>query len=291
MEEIAPNIFLEDGFPGVVLSAIKLKNHLLMVDSPFRSEDIRLWRAKLAELGSGLERTLVILDAHIDRTLGLRAMESVVVGHDNTVEIIRERPASARSQDLDAGAECEAYDLPSSIRWALPNMTYTKSMSIYFDEGPVVLKHRPGSNLACSWLQFDAEKLIFVGDSVMINQPPFLAWADLDIWVKEVEELLSVDFRGYKIITSRNGVVRSKSIEKWLQYLTRVKDVVFNEASGSGQVEDLLAIVPDLLKRLNFTRNLTELYETRLKWGLAAYYRRHFLADDQLLKSDDSCKS
>ncbi len=291
MEEIAPNIFIEDGFPGVVLSAIKLKNHLLMVDSPFRPEDIRLWRARLAELGSGLERTLVILDAHIDRTLGVRAMESVVVGHDNAVEIIQDRPASARSQDLDAGAECEACDLPSSIHWALPNMTYTKSLSIYFDEGPVVLNHRPGSNLACSWLQFDAEKLLFVGDSVMINQPPFLALADLDFWVKEVEELLSSDFKGYKIIASRNGVVRSKSIERWLQYLTRIKDVVNGVVSGSGQVEDLLATVPDLLRRLNFSRNLTELYESRLKWGLAAYYRRHFLADDQLLKSDDSCKS
>jgi glyoxylase-like metal-dependent hydrolase (beta-lactamase superfamily II) len=281
MEEIAPNIFLEDGFPGVVLSAFRFKNHLLLVDSPFRSEDIRIWRSKLAELGSNIEKTLVILDAHIDRTIGTRAMEAIIVGHENAVEIIRSRPTSGRGQDLISGAECDMYDLPSSIRWTLPSMTFTKSLSIYLDENHIELSHRPGAHLAGSWLLYEAEKLLFVGDSVMANQPPFLAWSDLGLWLEELEELLSDKYKGYKIITSRNGVVRTRTIEKWLNYLTRIKDAVDAVASADGQVSDLLAVVPDLLKRMNFVRNLTELYENRLNWGLEEYYKRRFLSIDQ----------
>ncbi len=287
MEEIAPNIYLEDGYPGVILSAIKIDNRLLLIDAPFRPEDIHAWRAKLTELGCGTEKILVILDAHSDRTIGARAMESIVVGHEDTVEIIRGRPTSVRGQDLDTGAESEMFDLPSSIRWTLPNMTYTKSLSIYLNQNPIVLLHRPGAHQAGSWLLYEAEKLLFVGDSVMANQPPFLAWSDLDLWLKELEELLSDPYKGYKIITSRNGLVRTKTIEKWLQYLTRIKGVVDAVASGSGQLSVLLSAVPDLLKKISFTRNLTELYENRLKWGLEGYYKRHFLAVDQSQEQED----
>lgn len=287
MEEIAPNVFLEDGFAGVVLSALRFDDRLLLIDAPFRLEDIRVWRSRLAELDGSTERILVILDAHIDRTIGARAMESIVVGHKDAVEIIQGRPTSGRGQELEAGAECEMYDLPSSIRWMLPNMTYTKSLSIYLNEDPIVLSHRPGAHVAGSWLLYEAEKLLFVGDSVMANQPPFLAWADLDLWLKEIEELLSDQYKGYKIVTSRSGMVRARMIEKWFMYLTRIKEIVDDVASGSGQLPDLLAAIPELMKRISYTKNMTELYNDRLKWGLEAYYKRHFLAANQSQEQED----
>jgi len=287
MEEIAPNVFLEDEFAGVILSAFRLDDHLLLIDAPFRHEDIRAWRLKLAELDRDSERLLVIMDAHIDRTMGVRAMESIIVGHECAVEIIRGRPTSGRGQDLVTGAECEMYDLPSSIRWMLPSMTYTESLSIYLNDNPIDLFHRPGAHVAASWLMYEAEKLLFVGDSVMANQPPFLAFSNLDIWLKELEELLSNQYKGFKIITSRNGVVRARTIEKWLQYLTRIKEIMGEVAAGSGQLADLLAAVPELLKKINFTRNLTELYENRLKWGLEVYYKQYILDIDHSQKRED----
>lgn len=287
MEEIAPNIYLEDGYPGVVLSACKFKNTLLLVDSPFRPEDVRSWRASLASLNASPERILMMLDTHIDRTIGIRAMDSIVVGHENAMEIIQGRPTSGRGQDLDTGAECEAYELPSSIRWVMPAMTYSNSFTMYFNDLPMVISHRPGGHLAGSWVEYEAEKLLFVGDSVMVNQPPFLAWSDLELWLEELSPLLTDSYKGFKIITSRNGVVRAKTVERWILFLTRIKETIENIVSSGGQCQDLLAAVPELLKRINFTKNFTETYENRLKWGLEAYYRRHFLTVDQSQKHED----
>jgi glyoxylase-like metal-dependent hydrolase (beta-lactamase superfamily II) len=276
MEEIANNVFIETKFPGVILVAFKLKEGIITVDAPFRREDQRAWQSRLSVLGDCTNRFLVMLDTHVDRTWGVSAIESVIVSHANAVDILEGRPASCRSQDIDPGAACEAYDLPSNVHWALPDMTYTGSLLIYWDDQPVILTHHPGAHIAATWLQYDAEKLLFVGDSVMVNQPPFLQWANLEIWVEELKALLSDTFAGYTFISGRNGVVRRRAIEKWMNYLINLKDTLDEIAEGDGEVVDLIEQAPNLLKRLSIDRNLSELYKRRLTWGLETYYRRHY---------------
>ncbi len=134
MEEIAGHTYLENGFPGVVLGVIRSKRGLLLVDAPFRIDDQLNWRSTLTGLDAGRERLLVMLDTHIDRTLGIRAMEADVVGQENSVAILQNRPTAARSQDIDAGADWEPFDLPPNIRWVMPDMTYSDSLSIFWDD-------------------------------------------------------------------------------------------------------------------------------------------------------------
>ncbi len=277
MVEIAKDVFLETDFSGVAVAAIKLKHGLILVDSPFRVEDQRAWRSSLNGLDGSLDRLLVILDAHVDRTLGIRAMESVVAGHANAVEIMRGRSSSFRGQGIATGAEYETFELPSNIRWMTPDMTYTESFFVHWDEGPVVLSHHPGVHTAATWLQYDVEKILFVGDSVMLNQPPFLEWSDLAVWIEDLKLLLSDTFKGYTIIGSRNGVVKCKSVEKWMNYLVNLKATIDEIVNKNGGIQDIIAEVPGLLKKLNFNKSLSNLYMTRLTWGLEAYYQRHFL--------------
>lgn len=276
MEEIANNIFIEQSYPGVVLAVLKLSHGVLMVDAPFRVEDQLTWQAKLMSLGGGVDRLLVMLDTHIDRTLGIRAMETNVLGHENAVEIMRNRPTTARGQDSDAGADWEPFNLPVSIRWAVPDMTYSDQVKIYWDEAPVVVTHQPGSHFAGSWLLYAAEKVIFVGDSVVLGQPPFLAWSELDRWLEDLAWLGSDEFKGYKIVSSRNGVITKRYVEKMAHLLTQIKAVVEDLAGNNNRMDAIIKAVPLLLKKLNFDKELKELYENRLIWGLEQYLRRHY---------------
>jgi len=287
MEAIGKNVYLESGNPGVVLGVLKSDHGLLMIDAPFRLEDQRTWRSYLINLGGGVDKLLVMLDTHIDRTLGIRAMESNVLGHENSVEILNNRPTSARGQDIDAGADWEPFDLPANIRWVVPDMTYSDTLSVYWDEHPVVLRHRPGAHTAGTWLQYDVEKILFVGDSVVLHQPPFLAWSDLNIWLEELELLGSETYKGYKIVSGRNGVLKLRSIEKMREFLVDVKEVVEKVASKDGSVDALLAEVPALLKGLSFNKSLTQLYHNRLAWGLEQYYKRHYLASKEDQKGEN----
>ena len=41
MQEISPKVFIETSYPGVTLGAIDWTHGLILVDAPFRPEDIR----------------------------------------------------------------------------------------------------------------------------------------------------------------------------------------------------------------------------------------------------------
>jgi len=64
MQEIAPHIFIETAYPGVTLGAISWPHGLILVDSPYRTDDVRVWRTSLLNMSGGIDRILVNLDAH-----------------------------------------------------------------------------------------------------------------------------------------------------------------------------------------------------------------------------------
>ena len=277
MEEIANKVFLEDRFPGLVLGAIKLSDGLLLIDAPFRHEDIHAWRTTLSSLGGKPNKILVLSDTHLDRTFGLRGMESLVVGHHSSIEILQNRLSSARPQEIDPGAAMIPYELAINARWMMPDITYTDQISIHLDEDPVLITHHPGSHLAGSWVRFDEAKVLFVGDSVTTNQPPFLAWADLDRWIADIELLASDEFRGYKIISARQGRLYHQSISKMGRILTELRRLVTGLAEAAEPLEVIQKTVPTLLKQFSFDIEMTDLYRNRLIWGLEKYLQRHYL--------------
>lgn len=275
MEEIAKNIFIESSFPGVVLGVLKLNHGVLMIDAPFRIEDQLSWRAKLLNLGGGVDKLLLMLDTHIDRTLGLHAVEYAVLSHKNAVEILRNRAVTPRAHDVDLGGEWVPYDLPLNIHWALPDMTYTNEAYIYWDQQPIIVSHQPGVHWAGSWVSCEAEKVVFIGDSVVLGQPPFFAWADIDLWLEELACLQSKSLNEYKIISGRNGLLRGESIEKMIIYLSKTQEILDDLSYNKDLIDKITPLVPTLLEELEFNKDLEELYENRLIWGLAQYVKRH----------------
>ena len=81
MQAIARDVYLENQYLGVTLGVINLSHGLIQIDAPLTPEDGRAWRAALLNLGGSAERLLINLDAHPDRTLGIRAMDCTVIAH------------------------------------------------------------------------------------------------------------------------------------------------------------------------------------------------------------------
>jgi len=120
MQEIAPKVYIETNMAGVTLGAIDWEHGLVLIDTPFRNEDLRAWRSALVNMGGGVDRLLVNLDSHMDRTMGIRAMDCTVIGHEKMVQAFRNRPAAFKSQNSETGAEWELYDNVTSARWVTP---------------------------------------------------------------------------------------------------------------------------------------------------------------------------
>ena len=274
MEEIGNQIYLEKSFAGVTLGAVNLAQGMLLVDSPLLPADQQAWRERVGRLGEGKNRFALMLDTHIDRTLGMNALHCTVLGHEKAVQILSDRPASPRPQDLEAGSEMEAMNLPVNARWQPPAMTFSQDLQLYSQNHPVTIAYRPGGHLAGCWVRSDAEKVVFVGDSVVEHQPPFLAFSNLNIWLDELNELLSEPFRAYSIVSGRSGLVRRKALEKQIELLTQIQNSQPELEAAQDKMEAIGDLLPSFMRRISFDKRFTNLYRRRLVFGLSEYLKR-----------------
>jgi cyclase len=280
MQEIIEGIFIEASYPGVTLGAINLPHGLILVDAPPRPEDVRSWRAALLNLGGGVERLLVNLDAHIDRTLGARAMECTVAAHCKTAQVFRNRPTTFKAQNTETGAEWEQINGLGSIRWSPPEIAFSDTLSIYWGDTPVSLEYHPGPNPGAIWVSLPEQKVVFVGDAVTPKQPPFFAHADLPAWIGTLETLLSAPYDGYLIVSGRNGLATVDEVHQQLETIQKVHSTMEDlvQAPADGQAIDHL--VPELLAGMQISPERQEMYSQRLHWGLENYFTHHYNSSD-----------
>lgn len=278
MHEIAPNVYIENAYLGVTLGAINLPHGLLLIDAPPRPEDVRSWRASLLNLGGGVDRLLVNLDPHIDRTLGARAMEVTVVAHDKTGEVFRNRPTAFKSQDPETGADWELCNGLGSIRWAPPEITFSDRMDILWDESPVSLEHHPGPHAGAIWVIAPSRGVAFVGDAVIPGQPPFLANGDLPAWINSLHVLQSPPYVDYTLVGGRTGLMTQADVKAQLELLSVIHERMEKLSAAKAAPEATAAMIPDLMSRLMIPIERGEQFTQRLRWGLYHYFLRHYRA-------------
>jgi glyoxylase-like metal-dependent hydrolase (beta-lactamase superfamily II) len=276
MKAITENIYIEDQYPGATLGVINMPHGLIQVDAPPAPEDGRAWRAALLNLGGGTERLLVNLDAHPDRTLGARAMDCMVIAQEKTAHVFRTRPATFKAQGEESGSEWESIPGLGNIRWVTPEITFSHQMAIHWGESDVVLEHHPGPAAGAAWVIVPEAKVVFVGDAVLKNQPPFLAGADLGAWLDELKLLLSSAYRNWLVISGRGGVAAVDVIRGQKDFLEHVITRIEKASQKKSPVEAVDNLVMPLLNMFKIPSSLQQKYAKRLRYGLHHYYIRHY---------------
>lgn len=274
MQEITKNIFIEDQFLGVTLGVIVTPRGLIQIDAPPSPEDARTWRASLMNLGGGIDRLLINMDAHPDRTLGARAMDCTVVAHEKTAYIFRTRPSTFKAQGEETGADWESIPGLGSVRWAPPEISFVDQMTLHWGSSPVMLEHRPGPSSGSIWVDLPEEKVLFVGDMVMKNQPPFLAGSNLKAWLEGLNALLEPEYKGYTFISSRGGVVNTSAIKAQYDFLKHVHDKLNKSTSKKPNPAVVEKMVTSLLTWFKAPAARQKQFAQRLRYGLLHYNAR-----------------
>ena len=275
MDSISKQVFIEDQYPGVILGVISLSRGLVQIDAPPSPEDGRSWRAALMGLSGGPERILISLDAHPDRTLGVRAMDCSVIAHEETAEVFRNRPSTFKSHSDETGANWEAIPGLTGIRWVPPEISFTQTMNLLWDDTPLLLESHPGPSAGAIWVVLPEEKIVFVGDAVLKNQPPFLSTADLPAWLETLALLQSETYSDYTVISGRDGLVSAAIIKSQADF---IKDAHkrLGKLSKRKQKPDMTdALIQPLLSNFRVPTARQKQYTQRLRYGLKHYYARH----------------
>lgn len=275
MQQIERGIFFEDGYLGVTLGGMVFSHGAIMIDAPLRPDDARLWRTALFSQRCGPNRLLVSLDAHPDRTLGSRALDCTIAAHQKNAQVFRNRPAIFKGQNTETGAVWETYPEAIGLRWSPPDITFTQNMSLFWGGPEVILENRLGTAPGAIWVSVPAAKTVFVGDAVVVNQPPFLANADLSAWSEALDVLLD-SYQGFTVVSGRGGLVSVDAIRAQQQFLLDVVKGIEKIARHNGAPEETESLVSSLLGRFSIEKEMEELYAVRLRYGLYQYYARKY---------------
>lgn len=277
MDAIAKNVYIEERYLGVTLGVIVQTRGLIQIDAPPSPEDGRTWRASLMGMGNGPERILINLDAHPDRTLGVRAMDCTVIAHEKTAQAFRNRPNTFKAQGDETGANWEAIPGLGSVRWAPPEISFVEKITIHWSDTPILLESRPGPSSGAIWVTLPEEKVVFVGDAVLKGQPPFLAHADLPAWIEALKILLEPEYKGFNIVSSRGGVVTQQIVRSQIDILKRIYDKVDKLAKKKPANPATDKLADAVLKDFKAPAARQRQYLQRLRYGLQHYYARHYL--------------
>jgi glyoxylase-like metal-dependent hydrolase (beta-lactamase superfamily II) len=285
MQQIKPDIYYEVAHLGVTLGALVKSHGTIIIDAPLRPEDARSWRSALLNQRGGTSRLLILLDSHPDRTLGARALESTILAHDNTAQAFSNRSLIFKGQIDESGADWEGYHDAIGIRWAPPDVTFSQQMTLHWGGPEIILEHHPGPAPGAIWVYVPEEKVIFIGDAVITDQPPFLANADLETWIEDLTTL-SKSYKDYLIVGGRNGLLTIEDVRAQNNFLKKVVKRLERLAQKNAPPEATDKLVPSLLSSFSFRQSLTERYTQRLKTGLYRYYHQHYLTPNNLSLED-----
>ena len=111
----------------------------------------------------------------------------------------------------------------------------------------VILMHQPGPTPGSIWVCIPEKKILFVGDAVSPQTPPFFAYANLDFWLESVQLLLN-SYQDFVLISGRGGILTKPDLTSQRNYLKKVlkgMDGLFERGAAPDEVEEL---VPGLLK-------------------------------------------
>lgn len=286
MHQIERGILYEDTYLGVTLGALVFSHGVIIIDAPIRAEDARSWRSTLINLRGGPNRLLINLDSHPDRTLGARSMECTVIAHQKAAQVFRSRPTIFKGQSVETGAIWETYSEAIGMRWASPDIMFTQSMSLHWGGPEVVLEYHPGPTQGSIWVSVPDEGVVFVGDAVIPNQPPFLAHADLEVWIENLDALADA-YRDYVIIGGRDGPVVLNDVRKQQKILKRIVKGLDRLAKNNSPPEATQKLIPDLLSNYTYPLDLQDLYTKRLQHGLYQNFVRRYRSVSSLGQSDE----
>lgn len=280
MQSINDYVHIEEKYAGVTLGAINLPRGLIYIDAPPAPEDARSWRADLLDLKCGYERLLISLDTNIDRAIGTRAMDAPIIAHKKVDEFFQSRSATFKAQGQLTGAVWEDIPNLANIRWSTPHLTFSKRIQIHWHENPIILEHHPGANHGAIWVTLPEEKIVFVGDTVVKNQPSFFETANIPRWLADIDLLLNSErYQGCTVISGRGGVCAKSTIEKQQEILKLAHEKLEELGKKNAASEETEKMIPALLDPLRFLASEKETYTQRLLYGLKRYYTNHYLQE------------
>lgn len=275
MQEISPNIFLDTNALWMVTGVIRTEEGSVLVDSPMRQDETRTWRSGTAHMVTGDPRFLISLDTNYDRVISSKGTKCITLAQTYSCRSSKGKGTGNRCNE-DQPIFGESHDSSLGVgRWVPPEVLFLEDLQLHLGSFEIKLEYHGGSNVAGTWVILPKAKVVFVGDTVLVDQPPFLAYADLAVWEEDLKELASRAYKGYQIVSSRSGLVTQEQVRAMGRLIAYIHNLIKPLEESRAELDSFYQIIPKILKKFEVLPIYNELYYNRLRWGLTTWYEQH----------------
>ena len=284
MKQIAENIIIETEYTGVTLGAIIQPDRIIYIDAPLLPEHARLWR--IAATGrKKLPQQIILLDANHDRTIGSRYLECTIIAHERTHWIYQNRPVTFKPISQNSGCEWEKIRIQNGYRWIYPEIVFSQRLDLHQSELHIDLQFHPGPSAGCTWVEVPARKVIFVGDTVISGQVPFLHTAEIGPWLMTLDELEKRYDEGCQIVSGRNGLIGKEDIHVMSAFLKQAQECLTDYAAVNETDERIDSLIPrmEIDSFFKIKKDAMGFMVERLSYGLHHYFRRNYMNIDEIV--------
>jgi len=84
--------------------------------------------------------------------------------------------------------------------------------------------------------------------------------------------LSSKKYRNYQIVSARTGVVGQNQADEMIGHIGAIKALLSPLIAKKAGLEEVLTLIPEILRRYEPNANTSDMYYNRLRWGLTTYY-------------------
>lgn len=276
MQELAPGVYAESGYYGVVVGAILAGDDLICVDSPTLPADARDWQSRLVSLTRRPIRYVLYTDVHRDRILSSQYLDGTVVTHQAAGEALKGYGDLFRQQAADflsRRAPEAAAELAANWRAPVPHITLSARLDLYYEAMSIGVQHVGGATPSSVWVSLPKQGVLFAGDVVTVNTHPYLAEADLERWLDLLSGLGGKKPPAAIIVPGRGGAVcRKKDIKELADYIEAVRARVRALVRSHRPRSDVAGLALEFLPRFPIPDAERDQVQRRVRAGLEHVY-------------------
>ncbi len=225
MHEVAPNVFVGTKYHGANVGFVITGEGVILIDTPLLPKDAR---ALLKEIEKRTDQEITYIintDHHRGHILGNQYFPgATVIAHEFAWKNMKSYGDSFRTRLLnlyrnripEAVAEWRKH-----LEIVLPEITFTARTILYKGDTEIHLIPVGGHTPATTVVYFPNEKLLFAGDLVVTDRPPFLSQGDTKEWLQALAYLRKLD---YNVLIPGHGELSGKeATERMSEFLRMIR--------------------------------------------------------------------
>jgi cyclase len=225
IREIAPGIFVETEYHGANVAFIVTGEGVVLIDTPMLPDEARQWLVEIRQRTDQEILYIINTDHHRAHVIGNQYFPTAtVIAHEHAWKEMKSYGDSFRTRLINMYRE----RIPEAVEeWKehleiiKPEITFTGRTILYKGDKEMHLIPVGGHTLATSVIHFPNEKLLFTGDAVVTNRPPFLSQGNTKEWLEALTYLRKLRYD--TLIPGHGELTGKEATEKMSEYLRMVR--------------------------------------------------------------------